>query len=119
MLRVIKTEREYEDALERVYELMQIDLAQDSPELDELEALALFVENYEARHYPIAPPHPIEAITFRLDQLGMPKSELSKILGGRNRQSEILSGKRKLSLDMIRKLHTTLHIPAESLIADY
>ncbi|GAB3963649.1 helix-turn-helix domain-containing protein [Spirosoma terrae] len=119
MLKVIKTEAEYESALERVYELMQLELVDDSPESDELEALTLFIEHYEAQHYPIAPPHPIEAINFRLEQLGMAKSELSKILGGRNRQSEILSGKRKLSLEMIRRLNSMLHIPAESLIGVY
>ncbi|WP_020602707.1 helix-turn-helix domain-containing protein [Spirosoma spitsbergense] len=119
MLKVIKNEREYEDALGRVYNLMQLDLADDSPELNELEALSLFIEYYEEKHYPIAPPSPIDAITFRLEQLGKEKSELSKILGTRARQSEILSGKRKLSLDMIRKLHAILGIPAESLIAAY
>jgi len=98
---------------------MQLDLADDSPELDELEALSLFVEHYEDRHYQIALPSPIEAITFRLEQLGKEKSELSNILGTRARQSEILSGKRKLSLAMIRKLHQTLGIPAESLITAY
>jgi len=119
MLKVIKTESEYENALERVYTLMQMDLVDDSPESDELEVLALFIEDYEARHYPIAPPTPIEAITFRLEQLGKQKSELVSILGTRARQSEILSGKRKLSLEMIRKLHSILGIPAESLIAAY
>ncbi|RAJ90820.1 HTH-type transcriptional regulator/antitoxin HigA [Larkinella arboricola] len=119
MLKVIKTEQEYENALERVYELMQLDLEDDSPESDELEVLALLVEHYEQAHYPIAPPKPIDAILFRLEQMNMDKSELSKILGARSRQSEILSGKRKLSLEMIRKLHSELHIPAESLIAAY
>ncbi len=119
MLKVIKNEREYEDALARVYALMQLDLIDDSLESDELEALVLFVEAYERKHYPITAPTPIEAITFRLEQLGKEKSELAKILGTRARQSEILSGKRKLSLAMIRKLHATLHIPAESLIAAY
>ena len=115
MLKVIKNE----DALERIYNLMQMDLATNSPELDELEALSLFVEYYENKYYPIASPSPIDAITFRLEQLGKEKSELAKILGTRARQSEILSGKRKLSLEMIRKLHSALGIPAESLIAAY
>ncbi len=119
MLRVIKNEHEYEGALERIYNLMQMDLADDSPESDELEVLALFVEDYENKHYPIALPSPIEAITFRLEQMGKEKSELARILGTRARQSEILSGKRKLSLEMIRKLHSMLGIPAESLIAAY
>lgn len=119
MLKVIKNEREYEDALERIYDLMQMDLAINSPEFDELEVLSLFVEHYEDKYYPIASPSPIDAITFRLEQLGKEKSELAKILGTRARQSEILSGKRKLSLEMIRKLHSALGIPAESLITAY
>ncbi|MDB5240460.1 MAG: transcriptional regulator, family [Spirosoma sp.] len=119
MLKVIKNEHDYESALERIYNLMQMDLAEDSEESDELEVLALLVEHYEEKHYPIAAPSPIEAITFRLEQMGKEKSELAKILGTRARQSEILSGKRKLSLEMIRKLHSILHIPAESLIAAY
>lgn len=119
MLKVIKNEREYEDALARAYDLMQMDLPDDSPALDELEALSLFIEHYEEKHHPIAPPHPIDAITFRLEQLGKEKSELTRILGTRARQSEILSGKRKLSLEMIRKLHAMLGIPAESLISAY
>lgn len=119
MLKVIKTEKEYEDALSRVYDLMQMDLVDDSPESDELDALVLFVNDYENRHYSIPAPNPIEAINFRLEQLGKEKSELTTILGTRARQSEILSGKRKLSLMMIRKLHSSLGIPAESLIAAY
>lgn len=119
MLKLIKNEHEYDAAIDRIYDLMQMDLVDDSPESDELDTLALFVEDYERRHYPIAPPNPIDAITFRLEQLGKEKSELAKILGTRARQSEILNGKRKLSLEMIRKLNTTLGIPAASLIAAY
>lgn len=119
MLKIIKTETEYDAAIERICDLMQMGLEDNSSESDELEALALFVEDYERRHYPIAPPNPIEAITFRLEQLGKGKSELAKILGTRARQSEILSGKRKLSLDMIRKFHSVLGIPADSLITAY
>lgn len=119
MLKVIKTEQEYDSALARIYALMQLELIDDSPESDELDALALFVEDYERKQYPIASPSPLDAIKFRLEQLGKPQSELGKILGGRNRQSEILSGKRKLSLTMIRRIHTELGVPAESLIAAY
>ena len=84
-----------------------------------LELSTLLIEHYEKEHYSISTPSPIEAIKFRLEQLGKSSSELSKILGARSRQSEILSGKRKLSLNMIRKLHDVLQIPAKSLIAEY
>nr|WP_294901137.1 transcriptional regulator [uncultured Pedobacter sp.] len=119
MSKIIKTEDEYEDALSKAYELIQKDVGEDSGKSDELELLTLLIEHYEKEHYPISAPSPIEAIKFRLEQLNKPVSELSKILGARSRQSEILSGKRKLSLAMIRKLHSVLGIPAESLILEY
>ncbi|HEY0668202.1 MAG TPA: transcriptional regulator [Sphingobacteriaceae bacterium] len=119
MLRIIKTEQEYEAALERAYDLMQLEIKADSAKADELELLTLLIEHYEKEHYAISPPSPVEAIKFRLEQLGKPESELSRILGARSRQSEILSGKRKLSLSMIRKLHEVLGIPAVVLIGEY
>lgn len=119
MLKPIKTKKDYEAVLQRIYELMQKDLKTGSALSDELEVLSILVEAYEKKHYPIPPPHPIEAIKFRLEQSGMGEKELNKILGSRSRKSEILSGKRKLSLNMIRELHEKLKIPAETLIASY
>ncbi len=98
---------------------MQLELKVNSVDSDRLQLFSILIEQYEKENFPIEPPHPIEAILFRLDQLNMKKSELSKILGTRSRTSEILSGKRKLSLSMIRKLNTELNIPAEVLIQDY
>jgi HTH-type transcriptional regulator / antitoxin HigA len=119
MLKPIKTKKDYENALARCFDLMQKDLKKDSAFSDELEVLSILVEAYEKKHFPIPPPHPIEAIIFRLEQSGLDEKELNKILGGRSRKSEILSGKRKLSLNMIRGLHDKLHIPAETLITAY
>lgn len=119
MLKLIKTKKDYEAALSRIYELMQMQLKPGSAISDELEALAILTEAYEKKHYPIPPPHPVAAIKFRLEQMGIAEKELNKILGGRSRKSEILSGKRKLSLNMIRILHDKLKIPAETLIAEY
>ena len=119
MLKLIKTKSEYEDALERIYNLMQLDLVKGSPEGDELEVLSLLVHAYEEEHYPILPLNPLDAIKCQIEQMGLDESELNKILGFRSRKSEILSGKRKLSLAMIRKLHEALKIPAETLIAAY
>ena len=116
---LIKTEEQYEQALERSYELMQLQFAEGDAGLNELELLGVLIEQYEKIHYPIEPPHPIEAIKFYLDQMGMNESELNKILGYRSRKSEILSGKRKLSLSMIRILYEKLKIPAETLIIAY
>lgn len=105
--------------LERVYELMQKDIQPDSADSDELEILSILIKEYENENYPVPKPNPLEAIKFRLEQMNMSESELSKILGARSRKSEILSGKRKLSLAMIRKLNEKLKIPAEILIQEY
>jgi len=119
MLRPIKNNQQYEEALERIYALMQKDIKESSKESDELEILVILVKDYENEHFPIPKPNPIEAIRFRLEEMEMSEAELAEILGYRSRKSEILSGKRKLSLKMIRKLNDTLHIPAEVLIQPY
>jgi len=119
MIKPIKSKKQYKEYLKEAYQLMQLDLKAHSVESDKLELYSILIEQYEKEAYPVTPPHPIEAILFRLDQLNMKKSELSNILGTRSRTSEILSGKRKLSLSMIRKLNTALKIPAEVLIRDY
>ena len=119
MLKPIKTERAYNNALAHVYELMQTDIIEGSETSDELEILSLLIKEYELIHYPISYPNPIEAIKFRMEQMNLSENELSDLLGTRSRKSEILSGKRKLSLSMIRKLRDILHIPAEVLIQAY
>jgi HTH-type transcriptional regulator/antitoxin HigA len=91
----------------------------DSKDSDELEILSILVKEYENEHYPVAQPNPLKAIRFRLEQMNMSEADLSEILGARSRKSEILSGKRKLSLSMIRKLKEKLNIPAEVLIQAY
>jgi HTH-type transcriptional regulator / antitoxin HigA len=82
-----------------------------------LEVLVTLVEAYEQKHYRIDPPDPIEAIKFRMEQLELKPSDLADILGGRNRVSEILNKKRKLTVEMMRSLRKRLAIPAESLLA--
>ena len=116
-IKPIKTEEDYNLALKKVEELW--DAEPDTPEGDESEVWCTLVEAYEKIHYPIEKPKPIEAIKFRLDQMGLTEKDLAKILGSRSRKHDILSGKRKLSLNMIRKLHKTLNIPAEVLIAAF
>lgn len=119
MVKPIKNNKQYEDALTRTYTLMQKTIRPDSKESDELEILSILIKEYENVHYPVPKPNPIEAIKFRLEQMNMSETELSEILGYRSRKSEILSGKRKLNLTMIRKLTEKLHIPAEVLIQVY
>lgn len=119
MVKPIKTEAEYEVSLARIYELLQQEVRPDSDAEAELEVRSLLVREYEREHHPVPPPHPIEAIRFRMDQLGLKESDLNRILGSRSRKSDVLSGRRKLSLSMIRRLHEKLNIPAEALIAAY
>ena len=119
MIKPIKTNKEHGEYLARAYELMQMNLEHNSTESDELEVISILIEAYEKEHYPIEAPNPIDAILFRIDQLGMKKSELKKYFGSRSRVSEILNGKRKLSLSMIRKINTELGISAQTLIKEY
>lgn len=98
LIKLIKTDADYELALARIYDLIQLDIEPGTALGDELEVLALLVKDFENQHYPVPKPHPIEAIRFRLDQMGLSEADLSNILGSRSRKSEILSGQRKLSL---------------------
>ncbi|MDQ8003941.1 MAG: helix-turn-helix domain-containing protein [Pedobacter sp.] len=116
-LRPIKTENDYNLALERLDEIF--DAKKGSMEGDELEILGVLIEKYEDENFPIALPDPIEAIKFRMEQLDYSQNDLASVIGLKSRASEILNKKRKLSLEMIRKLSETLHIPSEVLIQAY
>lgn len=116
-LRVIKTEKDYQKALKRL-ELI-FDAKKGSKDGDELELLSLLIDNYEKEKYPIDLPDPIEAIKFRMEQLGYKQKDLAEAMGLKSRVSEILNRKRKLTLDMIRKLHDVLGIPTEVLVKEY
>ena len=110
----IKTEADYSNALARVAELM--DAALDSEAGAELDVLATLINAYESKNFPIKSPDPIEAIKFRMEQMGIKRRHLEPLLGGRNRVSEVLSRKRSLSITQIRKLHRELRIPYENLL---
>lgn len=110
----IRNERDYRTALARIETLM--DAGPGSPDGDELEVLATLVEAYEAQRHPVEPPDPIDAIVFRMEQQGLTRKDLEPYLGHSGRVSEILNRRRALSLDMIRRLHSGLGIPLESLV---
>ena len=114
--KVIKTEAEYEAALARVAELM--DAQPGSPDEQELELFALLVEQYEQEHFPIAPPDPVEAILFRMEQEGLTRKDLAAYIGSPSKVSEVLNRKRPLSLSMIRALHRGLGIPTDILVQE-
>ena len=115
MSRPIKTEEDYQAAISRIEELWGAQ--KDSPQGDELDLLATLVEYYEMKHFPIAPPDPIDAIKFRKEQMELTNADMVKHLGSQSRVSEVLNRKRRLSLSMIKSLNKGLNIPAEILIA--
>ena len=116
-IKPIKTKKDYQNALERL-ELI-FNSKKGSPAGDELEILGILIEKYEEGHFPIGFPDPIEAIKFRMEQMGYNQSDLAKVIGLKSRASEILNKKRKLTLEMIRLLHDSLKIPTEVLIQSY
>jgi HTH-type transcriptional regulator/antitoxin HigA len=113
----IRKETDYEAALQAISALMVTDPMPDTPEGDRLDVLTTLVQAYESQHHPVTPPDPIEAIKFRMEQQGLTVADMRPYIGPPHRVYEVLSRKRGLSLTMIRRLHTGLGIPAESLIA--
>ena len=116
-IKVIKTEKAYQQALERLEVIF--DAKAGTEEGDELEVLSILIEIYENEYFPIDLPDPIEAIKFRMEQLGLQQKDLAEIIGFKSRVSEILNYKRKLTLEMIRSLHKGLNIPTNVLIQEY
>ena len=116
-LKPIRTEEDYDKAIARLEKIF--DSEPGTKDGDELEILAMLIEDYEDKHYPIGPPDPIEAIKFRMDQMGLRQKDLGEILGHKSRASEILNRKRKLTLSMIRTLNEKLNISTAVLVQEY
>lgn len=116
-IKPIKTEQDYNQALERLDKIFDAKLG--TKEGDELEVLTILIERYEEQYFPIDLPDRIEVIKFRMEQLDYSQNDLAKIIGLKSRASEILNKKRKLSLEMIRNLNLKLNIPTEVLIQSY
>jgi len=115
-IKIIKTEQDYQEALKMVEELIVHDPNPDSAEGEQLSLLTTLIQDYENRVFPKSLPDPIEAIKFRMEQANLKPADLIPYIGSRSRVSEILSGKRQLTLDMVRALSEGLGIPAEVLI---
>ncbi len=116
-IKPIRTEDDYQQALARLELIFDAEFG--SPEGDELEILGMLIEKYENEHYPIPLPDPIEAIKFRMEQMGYSQSDLAKVVGLKSRASEILNKKRKLTLEMIRQINEHFKIPMEVLVQAY
>ena len=116
-LKILKTKKDYQAALERFEELFQAKAG--TPGSDEADVLALLIKTYEDEHYVIAAPDPIEAIKYRMEQQGLSNKDLAGILGFKSRVTDIFRKNRKLNLSMVRKLNHTLNIPLETLVREY
>ncbi|MDR0692462.1 MAG: hypothetical protein LBF69_05435 [Prevotellaceae bacterium] len=116
-IKPINTKKDYEQALARLEVIF--DAKKGSAEGDELEVLSILVDNYEQQHFPVAFPDPIEAIKFRMEQLGYNQNDLANIAGLKSHAGEILNRKRKLSIGVIRQLHKNLNISADVLMQVY
>jgi HTH-type transcriptional regulator / antitoxin HigA len=115
-IKPIRTHEDYQAALALVTPYFDNEPEVDSDAGAHFEAMVTLIEAYEAKHYPISPPNPIEAILFRMEQQGLKPKDLEPMIGQRNRVCEVLNGKRKLTMAMVWRLHIGLGIPAESLI---
>lgn len=116
-IKPIRNEVDYQKALERLEVIF--DAKRGTEEGDELEILAMVIDSYENENFPMDMPDPISAINFRMEQMGLKQKDLVKMIGFKSRVSEIMNKKRKLTLEMIRKLNAGLNIPTEILIQDY
>ncbi|NCB54211.1 MAG: hypothetical protein EOM49_04615 [Epsilonproteobacteria bacterium] len=112
----VKTEMDYENALKRVDVLMEMNPEVGTPQSDELEILALLIEKYEEKNWAIATPDPIEAIKYRMEELGLKQKDLVPMIGSKSKVSEVLNRKIGLSLSMIAQISAKLRIPLEVLV---
>lgn len=118
--KILKTEQEYNEACARIYSLISSSvnaIEPDSPEGEEMELLSLLVEKYEQENHQMKAPDPIEAIKFRMEQMDLKQADVAPLFGGKTRVSEVLNGKRPLTLKMITLLNRYLGIPLESLMS--
>ena len=115
-LKILKTEKDYDKALNRIDELIELNQKLGTPESDELEILALLVEKYEELNWNIETPDPIEAIKYRMEEMNLKQKDLIPYIGNKSKVSELLNRKISLSLSMIKNLSEALHIPLEILV---
>ncbi|MBL4653542.1 MAG: helix-turn-helix domain-containing protein [Flavobacteriales bacterium] len=116
-IKPINNEADHENSLIRLASIFEA--KKGTQEGDELEILSILIDKYEEEHFPIGMPDPIEAIKFRMEQMGMKQKELAEVVGLKSRVSEILNKKRRLTLEMIRKISVQLHIPTDILVQEY
>lgn len=116
-IKILKTKKDYQEALERFEEIFQAKIG--TKESDEADVLSLLIGKYEENHFVINDPDPLEAIKYRMEQQGLTNKDLAEILGFKSRVTDLFNKHRKLNLTIIRKLHDKLHIPLEILVREY
>ena len=116
VIRPLRNETDYEAALDEIERYFENEPKKDSPEADRFDLLALVIEDYERRHWPVDPPDPVEAIRFGMETGGRTQADLGRLLGSRQRASDILGRKRPLTMKMAWRLHREWGIPAEALL---
>ena len=116
-IKLIKTDLDYQNALDRLDKIFNAPIG--TPESDEADILGLMIDEYEKTYFPIDTPDPIEAIKIRMEEMQLKQIDLVPEIGGKSRVSEVLNRKRKLTVDMIRRLANKLNLSAELLIRDY
>ncbi len=116
-IKLIKTEADYRNALKRLEEIFDAEIG--TPQSDEADIIGLLIDEYERKHYHIDAPDPIEAIKIRMEELQLKQVDLADVIGGKNRVSEVLNRKRKLTVEMIRNLTKRLNLSPGLLIRDY
>ena len=118
-IKPLRTERDYDWALAEVEQYFAKEPRRGTPEADRFDVLAALIESYEARHWAIDPPDPIEAIRYRMEQAGLGQTDFARLIGSRSRASEILNRRRPLTMEQAWKLHKEWKIPAEALLRPY
>ena len=117
MIRPLRNEADYDRALAAIESHFADEPEPGTPEADAFDLLALVIEDYERRHWPIDPPDPVDAIRYRMETAGYSQSDLGRLLGSRQRASDILNRRRRLTMAMAAKLHREWKIPADALLA--
>lgn len=115
-IRPLRNEADYDWALKEIAQYFEHEPKRGTPQADRFDVLAALIEAYEAKHWPIAPPDPVDAIKFRMEQAGFKQGDLGRLIGSKSRASEIMNRKRSLTMDQAYRLHNEWHIPAESLL---
>lgn len=118
-VRPLRTEADYDWALAEITRYFDNEPAPDTPDADRFDVLSALIEQYEARHWPIEPPDPVDAIKARMEDEGFSQADLARLLGSRSRASEILSRRRALTMEQAYRLHKEWRIPAEILLQPY